>query len=165
MISLALITSIIIIHHGLSTYDSYYQRFQLVTCNWNVWTAIFFPCQPYIESTTVLSDNYRLQQETVIAMVTMWLLWQRTSYLPHILMLYSVFYPHEDLLVCSTEDIWIYICITLLLITDYITRDLLSTWNWNIIIPRERTWIRRRNRLTMFYCLFIFFINLYTVGQ
>ena len=34
----------------------YNQRFQLITCNWNVWVAILFPCHPYIESITVLSD-------------------------------------------------------------------------------------------------------------
>ena len=35
----------------------YYQRFQLIICNWNGWAAIFFPCHPYIESTTILSDG------------------------------------------------------------------------------------------------------------
>ena len=35
-----------------------YKRFQLTTCNWNTWAAILFSGHPYIESTTVLSDNH-----------------------------------------------------------------------------------------------------------
>ena len=46
---------------SIKTYCIHKQRFQLITRNRKVWAAILFLSQPYIDSTTVLSDyNYTL---------------------------------------------------------------------------------------------------------